>query len=121
MELTIDQILSADRAITGVKDTKFPVKVSYRLSRLQQIIKPITTQFQENNRKLIVEEYGVQKEDSTEFSVPKEKLEEYYKAVNTLLAEKENIELKPLNLSDFTNIEISPEFLSNLGPFVIED
>lgn len=122
MEITVEQAVSAVKAIEGIKEVKLPAKLSFRLGRLIDKTKPISDRFEETRNKLVTEKYGVASEtDENKFSVKRENLGEFLKEVDGLLNTKEDIgTFELINIEMFGMIELPIEFFDKIKTFITE-
>lgn len=122
MEITVEQAVSAVKAIEGIKEVKLPAKLSFRLGRLIDKTKPISDRFEETRNQLVTEKYGVASEtDENKFSVKRENLGEFLKEVDSLLNTKEDIgTFELINIEMFGMIELPIEFFDKIKTFITE-
>lgn len=122
MEITVEQAVSAVKAIEGIKEVNLPAKLSFRLGRLIDKTKPISDRFEETRNKLVTEKYGVASEtDENKFSVKRENLGEFLKEVDSLLNTKEDIgTFELINIEMFGMIELPIEFFDKIKTFITE-
>ena len=122
MEITVEQAVSAVKAIEGIKEVNLPAKLSFRLGRLIDKTKPISDRFEETRNKLVTEKYGVASEtDENKFSVKRENLGEFLKEVDGLLNTKEDIgTFELINIEMFGMIELPIEFFDKIKTFITE-
>lgn len=108
-----------------VKSQKLPFKTSYRLTLLAQEIQKHIDFYQENFRKLITEyskkdENGnpLSNEDGTGIMLEEATMSEAYAKLNELHELDAELPDVKFTLDDFDNIELSPEEMYIIFPFI---
>ncbi|MEO1053900.1 MAG: hypothetical protein AAFX87_24905 [Bacteroidota bacterium] len=107
LSLSIKEAISINQAIQESVAAKkqFKPKVAFRLSRIAKQLNPIIEQAEQVRVQMIQEKYGEQVENNG-FKVKNEKMQDYLKAYNELLGEKEEIEISQLlSVDDFEGNE----------------
>lgn len=119
------EILDFPSFFTKVKSQKLPFKISYRLTLLTQEIEKHINYYQEQLRD-ILNEYG--KKDENGNLVPTEDgqgirlVEETMNEAYVKISELRNLEVElpdyTFEANDFDNIELSPEEMFTIVPFI---
>lgn len=145
IEATVQEVIQASRALKNIGEAKLPPKSAWRVSRLTSKLAPFVRDFQETQRKLMVdhgaEQEGVtlslklperlDKESNEEFakrvSAYRTSVKELNDAVELVLKEKVSIDYDPIPLSLFENAadenrsaQLAPNDLADAGPFIKE-
>lgn len=92
--------------------TKFPVKVSYRLSRLANKLEPILKSYEEN-RQTLVKEFGDKQPDDTFAVTNPKKLKTFFTKLEELQAVEEDIDFDKISIDELGNVLIEPNLLVN--------
>lgn len=110
MQIRLKQIIAANDALKKLSTINLPIKISYRLRRLDDKVKSILGTYEEA-RVSLVKEYGQTQDDGT-FSVSDpEKLKTFWEKTSELQEVEENIEFDKIKLEDMGSISIAPEAL----------
>lgn len=121
MEITIQKAIIVSKAIESILETKLPSKVAYRLGRYLDKVTPIVKQFDKTRNELITTKYGIEnKEQPGSFKVDETKMSEFLTEVNELLVSTETIDIVPLTINDFGDVEVPVAFFLDLEGFVTE-
>ena len=125
MTLKIHEILDFPTFFAKVKSQKLPFKTSYRLTMLAQEIEKHIVYYQEQFRNLL-NEYG-QKDDNGNL-IPtsdgqgirliEDKMEEAYTKISELRTLEIELPDYTFSADDFDNIELSPEEMIAIMPFI---
>lgn len=125
MTLKMYQIIDFPTFYTKVKSQKLPFKISYKVALLANEVQKHIDFYQENFRNLIMEyskkdEQGnlIPTEDGQGVLLSEETMQEAYAKLNEL--RELDVELPDTKFSpdDFDNIEISPEEMIIIMPFI---
>lgn len=121
MEITVQRAIVASKAIESVLETKLPSKVGYRLGRYLDKIAPIIRQFEKTRNELITTKYGVENTEAPgTFKVDDAKMSDFLAEINELLVAKETIDIVPLSVNDFGDVEVPVSFFLDLEGFITE-
>lgn len=121
MEITVQQAIIASKAIESVLETKLPSKVAYRLGRYLDKMNPIVRQFEKTRSELVTTKYGIPSvETPGTFKVDDSKMSEFLAEINDLLLAKETVDIVPLTISEFGDVEVPVAFFLDLQGFIVE-
>ena len=101
------------------KDIKFPVKVNFYLLKNQNTLLSLAQEI-EQERVNIAQEYGILNEETQQYEVPPEKIQEAKTKLNDLFNLTQEVKIYKVKLEDFGNIELTPDQMETLL-FMIED
>lgn len=101
------------------KDIKFPVKVNFYLLKNQNALLSLAQEI-EQERVNIAQEYGILNEETQQYEVPSEKIQEAKKKLDDLFNLTQEVKIYKVKLEDFGNIELTPDQMEALL-FMIED
>ena len=101
------------------KDIKFPVKVNFYLLKNQNVLLSLAQEI-EQERVNIAQEYGILNEETQQYEVPPEKIQEAKKKLNDLFNLTQEVKIYKVKIEDFGNIELTPDQMEALL-FMIED
>ena len=111
MKIKLEKIVQEERALDMLSKMKFPVKISYWLSKINNKAQKEIELFKEQRLKLIMEMGKKQEDGSTK--VEDKFMEKYQKQVQELLDIEVEFDFEPIKISDLGNIEIEPNMLVN--------
>ena len=100
-------------------DIKFPVKVNFYLQKNQNTLLALAQEI-EQERINIAQEYGILNEETEQYEVPPEKIQEASQKLNDLFDLTQEVKLYKVKLEDFGNIELTSGQMQALL-FMIED
>lgn len=101
------------------KDIKFPVKVNFYFLKNQKTLLNLAQEI-EQERVNIAQEYGILNEETQQYEVPPEKIQETKKKLDDLFNLTQEVKIYKVKLEDFGNIELTPDQMEALL-FMIED
>ena len=101
------------------KDIKFPVKVNFYLLKNQNALLSLAQEIGQE-RVNIAQEYGILNEETQQYEVPPEKIQEAKKKLDDLFNLTQEVKIYKVKLEDFGNIELTPDQMEALL-FMIED
>ena len=101
------------------KDIKFPVKVNFYLLKNQKTLLNLAQEI-EQERINVAQEYGILNEETQQYEVPPEKIQEAKKKLDDLFNLTQEVKIYKVKLEDFGNIELTPDQMEALL-FMIED
>jgi hypothetical protein len=127
MTLKMYEILEFPTFFTKVKSLKLPFKTSYKLTLLAQEIEKHVSFYQEKFRETIME-YGkkdeegnlIPTEDGQGILLVEETMNEAYAKLTELRELDVEISTSKFSPNDFDNIELSPEEMVAIMPFIEE-
>lgn len=127
MTLKMYEILEFPTFFTKVKSLKLPFKTSYKLTLLAQEIEKHVSFYQEKFRETIME-YGkkdeegnlIPTEDGQGILLVEETMNEAYTKLTELRELDVEISASKFSPNDFDNIELSPEEMVAIMPFIEE-
>ena len=90
------------------RDIKFPVKVNFYLLKNQKALLGLAQEI-EQERVNIAQEYGILNEETQQYEVPPEKIQEAKKKLDDLFNLTQEVKIYKVKLEDFGNIELTPE------------
>lgn len=100
-------------------DIKFPVRVNFYLQKNKNTLLSLAQEI-EQERVKIAQEYGVLNEETQQYEVPPEKIQETRKKLDDLFNLTQEVKLYKIKLEDFGNIELTSGQMQALL-FMIED
>lgn len=120
MKLKVSKILQIYQALKEFDGKAIPFKLSFRLGRLEDKIRPIVERYDKINIELITTKYGTPVEGKEgQYSVPADKMEELSKEVTPILDQDEDIDFT-IKLELFEGVNVSKDFFIALGDLVTE-
>lgn len=127
MTLKMYQILDFPSFFTKIKSLKLPFKTSYKLTLLAQEVEKHTTFYQEKFRETLME-YGkkdengnlVPTDDGQGIRLIEETMDEAYAKLTELRDLDVEISATKFSPDDFNGIELSPEEMIVIMPFIGE-
>ena len=121
MEITVQKAIIASKAIESVLETKLPSKVAYRLGRYLDKMAPIVKQFEKTRTELVTTKYGVENAEAPgTFKVDDTKMSDFLAEINELLLATETVDIVPLTINDFGDVEVPVSFFLDLEGFIVE-
>lgn len=125
--MKIEKILAFEKVYPILKELPLNIKTSYTLAKIHQLAES-DVQFYQQNFANIIMKYGEKDEDGnikqTEDFIPvkEDMIQECEKAMNDLhnfeIPDYDNLKI---SLVDLGNIELTPDQLQNLLPFISEE
>lgn len=109
MKILLSDVVSQVENIRALQEISFPVKVSYKIKRLVDKLKPILETYNEKRTEL-VKKYGEENEDKS-FSVKEENLKEFYKELSELSSNEEEVEFEKIKVSELGDIKLEAKLL----------
>ena len=125
MTIKMYEILDFPTFFTKVKSQKLPFKTSYRLTMIAQEAEKHINYYQEQFRDLL-NEYGkkdedgnfIPTEDGQGIRLIEERMHEAYEKINELRTLDVEFSNYTFSVDDFDNIELSPEEMIVIMPFI---
>lgn len=99
MKFKLSELINFSRAIQMLNGKEYPTRCSLWLSRAEIKLQEPLLLF-ENTRKKLVEKYGV-KDDSGNAKVADDKLIDFHREADELLASEEEIAIEPISINYF--------------------
>jgi hypothetical protein len=114
---TLQDLLTAERALQRLSERPLPIKVSYHLGKLRRLVRAETQVFYEERDKL-ARELGSGDAAGATFTVPPAQLPTFHARLAELTALTVTIAWAPLDLATLGAIEITAADLDALTPLV---
>jgi hypothetical protein len=120
IELTNQQILSINQSINNLRESKviLNIKASYKLARIKKIIQSFTDTIQQEQMELY-RKYGESEEDGR-IRIPPEKTKEFAEEFEELMKINNNIEIDPIDIDEFGDIDIDFNIMDGLMDILTE-
>jgi len=117
MKITLKKIVESKPALDILLLTKLPVKVSYRLAKLDIKLQAEMAVY-ESQRVSLVKKFGEQIDSKTDsWQVPADRIQDYKIEFDKLQGEEIEIDFEKIKLEDLGDISIEPK---NLPEFIFE-
>jgi hypothetical protein len=118
MKILLGELIQASRVVNKFFNKQMEFKLSYRLTKLAKKIASEISDFDTAKNKLILK-YGT-KDDKGNVSVSQEKMDEFSKELEPVLAEEIDLDvaLIPFDLIEKSKIEISANELIMIEKFI---
>lgn len=102
MEVTVGQIVTANESLMKLYAESIQPTLAFKLRLIDKQIQPHVMAFNEA-RQEVLEKFGEKKEEfgQAQWTIPQEHLEEVNTLLNEVLAEKVEVDVKPLPPTDF--------------------
>lgn len=125
MNIKLDNLANILEGMNILLQKELPIKISYKLSRLNKILFDEYQQFEESRKKLI-DKYGnkdsdgnlITQDDLVQFSEENRAL--FINEFSDLLDIDVHINFDPININELEDIKISPLDLLKLDSFIID-
>lgn len=125
MNIKLDNLANILEGMNILLQKELPIKISYKLSRLNKILSDEYQQFEESRKKLI-DKYGnkdsdgnlITQDDLVQFSEENRAL--FINEFSDLLDIDVHINFDPININELEDIKISPLDLLKLDSFIID-
>lgn len=111
MKTTLGELVDSESSLVRLLDIKLPTKISYRISRVINKIKPDLTLFKERQQALIKELGSCTDKEKDNWKVLPENLEKYKKEISDLKDEEIDIGFDKIKLTDIGVTDIEPALL----------
>lgn len=113
-KLKLNQIVSSVEALRELAAVKFPIKISYQLSRLMiEIDREL--KIYEEKRVALIKEFGVEDKESGNFKIDvedKEATQKFYDEFEKLMGLEVEVQFADkINMADLGDIAIEPKYL----------
>lgn len=117
MKILLSDIISNSNNLIALQNVKFPLLVSYKISRLVDKLNPDVTTFSEKKNALI-KEIGEFNEETQEYTIKDpEKVKLFTGQIEELLKMEIEVDFEKIKIADCGNVEIEPKLLL---PFIFE-
>ena len=100
-------------------EIKLPIKINFYLQKNKKTLCSLAQEIEEQ-RKVIIREYGVMNSEKETIEVPLEKISEASQKMNELFNLTQDVNIYKVKLDDFDNIELTQQEMEALL-FMIED
>lgn len=115
--MKLKQLVESTTALNKLVDQKLPIKVSFQLSTFLSKTNPELTNF-DKLRTEKIQEYGERVikdgKPTEEYTIPKDKVEEWSKEINELLEQEIDVKIPDIKIDDLGDINIEPTSLMGL-------
>lgn len=118
--MKLSDLLQMSPSLQALGALKLPAKVSYRVAKILNKVKPDLTAYEEA-RMGIFKEMGTPDERGESYSVAPEKMDEFKAAFEALTAEEVTLDLPKIKLSELDSVSIEPSHLAALDSILIDD
>ena len=119
IELTNAQIVTLNQSLSDLRKSNavLNIKVSYKLSRIGKVISSFMNTIEQEQMKLY-QKYGEQQDDS--IKVGAENIEAFTKEYEDLMSVKNEVEINPIKLEEFGEVEIDFNTIQGLMGIIEE-
>ncbi len=119
IKVKLNEVVSSIEQIKALQELSFPVKISYKITRLVNKLNPELVTYNETRNKLI-NELGTKNEETGNMEVKDpEKMKELTEKIQQLLEEEITLDwFEKINISDLGEMKIEPK---NLVEFIFEE
>jgi len=97
--MKIKEIIEAKDAWLDLINQKFSIRLSYKLSKYIKLIESELKVIEEEKSKLVKEKYGV-KGENEEWSIPQEKIKDFYDELNEFFESDSDVEEFDMSMDD---------------------
>jgi uncharacterized membrane protein YheB (UPF0754 family) len=118
MEIALNEILKAKKAIEKLLNSDLPIKTSYKLSKVIDQLNDEYNKIGEAQRK-IMKKYGEEKEGDNVIVSP-DKRDEFQKELDDFLKEKTVIDFQPISIEDLGDAKLSAMEVRAMASFFKE-
>jgi len=116
MKLSLKQIVESEKGMIAILETKLPIKIAYRLTKLSNKIRAELAVYNEQ-RVTLVKRLG-EEQTKDNWQVKPENMKEFLEEFNKLQDEIVEIDFTPLKLEELGDVVISPK---DLVDWIISD
>jgi len=114
--MKLSTIINEQANLAKLLELKLPVKVAYRLNKLNNKFNS-EVKFFNDKRNELINELGEKKLDAEgketeQIEVKKENLAEFYKKLNEIVEVETEVNYEPISISELGDIVIEPKLLS---------
>ena len=102
------------------QEVKFPIKVNFYLQKNQNELITLAQDI-EKERVAIIEEFGVLNEETQQYSIPPEKINEASQKINDLFSLTQEIKIYKVDIDAFGDIELTSGQMQALLFMIKED
>lgn len=124
IEVQVKDIVNSTEIFSMLSQKKLNMRMAYQLAKIIKEVQKEFELFQETRMKLINEyaerdENGQLKVDeNNNFTIPKEKIQDFQKELNDLLEMQVELPINEINLEELKNIEFTPMELIKIEKFI---
>lgn len=111
MKITIKQVRESNAALNELGATKLPSAVALRVMLIMKALRDPSAAFDETYNKLLMDCGVPIKDQPGQFQIAPENIEEFNKESKILHAQEVEVNVKPIDVASFANIEVKPQTL----------
>lgn len=124
IEVQVKDIVNSAEIFSALSQKKLNMRMAYQLAKIIKEVQKEFELFQETRMKLIYE-YAERNEDgqlkvdeNNNFTIPKEKIQNFQKELNELLEMQVELQINKINLDELEDIEFTPMDLIKIEKFI---
>lgn len=124
IEVQVKDIVNSAEIFSALSQKKLNMRMAYQLAKIIKEVQKEFELFQETRMKLI-NEYAERDEDgqlrvdeNNNFTIPKEKIQDFQKELNELLEMQVELQINKINLDELEDVEFTPMELIKIEKFV---
>ncbi|QGH35127.1 hypothetical protein GI584_14215 [Gracilibacillus salitolerans] len=119
MQVTVKEVFNLNEGLNHIVNKELPVGVAFKL---QRIIRVVSEEYKtaQNLRSKLVTKYKEKDLDNGIVQLKEDELEDFNKELEELLAEKVNINVKKIKISELSSIHATPKTLGLIHNILIE-
>lgn len=124
IEVQVKDIVNSAEIFSTLSQKKLNMRMAYQLAKIIKEVQKEFELFQETRMKLI-NEYAERDEDgqlkvdeNNNFTIPKEKIQDFQKELNELLETQVELQINKINLDELENVEFTPMELIKIEKFI---
>lgn len=110
MTIQLTDLINGQDNLRQLTEIKFPVKVSYRLSKLLNKVTSELSTYEELRTKLITE-LGTEDKKTKQITVTNENLPKFVEELNKLRQVETEIDFQKIKIAELGDIQIEPKLL----------
>lgn len=124
IEVQVKDIVNSTEIFSALSQKKLNMRMAYQLAKIIKEVQKEFELFQETRMKLINEyaerdEGGQLKVDeNNNFTIPKEKIQDFQKELNELLETQVELQINKINLDELEDVKFTPMELIKIEKFV---
>lgn len=107
MNLKLRDIIYNEESIRNIQKTEFPMYISFRIKQLVKSIASDVDNFHLVKNELI-KKIGIYDKETDTYTVPKDKMEEFTKELESVLNADVNIDFEKIKVEDCGKVAIKP-------------
>lgn len=120
MKFKLGEIRTLESSLAKLMNKELPIKAAYRLGKLLKAVSEELTII-ENNRVKLIKKYSKGEDESGNFEVIKEKVDDFKKEFADFLTEEVEIDCKPVSISELGDISLAPIDLIRLDKLICDE